>query len=107
MNKTPLTLVALAALPLALCGCPTTYGRFAATTERAYAVSYNTDTKSGSLSVTLRPAITPGTPLAAPVAMDDATIAKIIRLMELSAQKQVATPMENTDAKAVAGKEAQ
>ncbi len=105
MIKTSLTLLSLTALPLALCGCPASYGHFAATTERAYAVSYNTDTKSGSLSVTLRPATVPGTPPAPPVqAMDDATITKIIRLMEEAARKQA--PEETGEAKATPGKEA-
>lgn len=51
------------------------YERFAQTTERQYSVSYDPDTQTGALSVTLRPAI----PAAAPASnLDEKQIAALV-----------------------------
>jgi len=57
--------------------------------ERTYSVSYDADQKSGAISITLRPAQPPVNHAApSPIwAMDDATIDRIVRLVETSAKK--------------------
>ena len=81
------TTIALLLLSFALVGCES----FTKETERTYAVSYDADQKAGSISITLKPT-TPQTLHVAPSpvwAMDDATIEKIVRIVEASAKRNV------------------
>jgi len=93
----------------ALSGCGAGYEQFARTTERSYAVSYDADAGSGALSVTFRPAATASS--AAPpnpvYAMDDATIARLARLVWESARRNapdLTRPVADVPAKGGEGK---
>lgn len=89
MKKSGIQIAGVAVAMAALSGCGAGYRQFAGTTERQYGVSYDADARSGSLSVTFRPARA-GSPHAAPnpvYAMDDATIGRMARLVYEAARR--------------------
>lgn len=62
--------------------------------ERTYSMAVDADSKSGSLSMTLRPIASPtgSTPPDPVMAMDDKTIAKIIEIVTKAAEKNAKDP---------------
>lgn len=54
-------------------------------------MSYSEDTKSGALSMTLKP-VSPSYPVPPALAMDDKTIAKIIEIVTKAAEKNAKDP---------------
>ena len=60
--------------------------------ERKYEATYDADRQSGAVSMTLRPIAPPSVAPNPVYAMDDATIDRIVRLIEVSARKN--TPKE-------------
>lgn len=59
--------------------------------RRTYAVNYDADQKSGSVSMTLEPIAQPTTTPNIAQGLNDETIAKILKLLEESAKKNAPT----------------
>lgn len=96
--KTILTAILVVVATLCLISCEALKE-----SERTYSVSYDADQKSGAISLTLKPARPPVNHAApSPIwAMDDATIERIVRLVEASAKKNapdLALPVEEIPA---------
>jgi len=81
----------------ALSGCQQ-YTAWDKSHERTYAVTYDADSKSGAVSMTIRPAASASVAPAPAAGMTDETIAKIVKIISDQAVKQQAAAILETPA---------
>jgi hypothetical protein len=74
-----------------LTGC-STYKAWDTAHERTYGVTYDADTKTGALSLTIRPSSSASTAPAPAAGMTDETIAKIVQIIYAQATKNKPPP---------------
>jgi hypothetical protein len=96
-SKCPATVISLVcAAVFLLSGCGTTYQKWDSTHERTYGVSYDADSQTGAVTMTIRPAsATSSTPTPA-TGMSDEVIAKIVKILyeQQSVKTQAAKILE-------------